>query len=168
MSNQSEGFPRTGYFIPAHVGTGAGQIWEILPPAPSGQFFGKKLGFWKSTFFSRLGLRKEISARHYRQIARNYVARLFLKSANSKKKFLFARTTQHHTSKKWGFPKVRFPKKNKFLFARTTSHYTSKKFRFPSWSRDESSFPFPFWSRDESSSRSHSDLESYPPDPILI
>ena len=24
---QSEGFPRTGYFIPAHVGTGAGQIW---------------------------------------------------------------------------------------------------------------------------------------------
>ena len=22
--NQSEGFPRTGYFIPAHVGTGAG------------------------------------------------------------------------------------------------------------------------------------------------
>ena len=24
---QSEGFPRTGYFIPAHVGSGAGQIW---------------------------------------------------------------------------------------------------------------------------------------------
>ena len=42
---QSEGFPRTGYFIPAHVGTGAGQIWEILPPAPSGKFFGKKGGF---------------------------------------------------------------------------------------------------------------------------
>ena len=27
MENQSEGFPRTGYFIPAHVGSGAGQIW---------------------------------------------------------------------------------------------------------------------------------------------
>ena len=39
---QSEGFPRTGYFIPAHVGTGAGQIWEILPPAPSGHFLAKK------------------------------------------------------------------------------------------------------------------------------
>ena len=24
---QSEGFPQTGYFIPAHVGAGAGQIW---------------------------------------------------------------------------------------------------------------------------------------------
>ena len=32
--NQSEGFPRTGYFIPAHVGAGAGQVWRILPPAP--------------------------------------------------------------------------------------------------------------------------------------
>ena len=33
-SDQSEGFPRTGYFIPAHVGAGAGQVWRILPPAP--------------------------------------------------------------------------------------------------------------------------------------
>ena len=38
---QSEGVPRTGYFIPAHVGAGAGQVWRILPPAPSGLFFGK-------------------------------------------------------------------------------------------------------------------------------
>ena len=30
---QSEGFPRTGYFIPAHVGAGAGQVWGVLPPA---------------------------------------------------------------------------------------------------------------------------------------
>ena len=45
---QSEVFPRTGYFIPAHVGTGAGQIWEILPPAPCGQFLGKKRRFQKS------------------------------------------------------------------------------------------------------------------------
>ena len=44
---QSEGFPRTGYFIPAHVGAGAGQVWRVLPPAPSGQFFGKKRGFQK-------------------------------------------------------------------------------------------------------------------------
>ena len=31
--NQSEGVPRTGYFIPAHVGAGAGQVWGVLPPA---------------------------------------------------------------------------------------------------------------------------------------
>ena len=30
---QSEVFPRTGYFIPAHVGAGAGQVWGVLPPA---------------------------------------------------------------------------------------------------------------------------------------
>ena len=29
---QSEGFPQTGYFIPAHVGAGAGQVWGVLPP----------------------------------------------------------------------------------------------------------------------------------------
>ena len=56
---QSEGFPRMGYFIPAHVGTGAGQIWEILPPAPSGHFLAKKevskkLGFWgKKLLFAK-------------------------------------------------------------------------------------------------------------------
>ena len=31
--SQREGFPRTGYFIPAHVGAGAGQVWGVLPPA---------------------------------------------------------------------------------------------------------------------------------------
>ena len=31
--HQSEGFPRTGYFIPAHVGAGTGQVWGVLPPA---------------------------------------------------------------------------------------------------------------------------------------
>ena len=29
---QSEGFPRTEYVIPAHVGAGAGQVWGVLPP----------------------------------------------------------------------------------------------------------------------------------------
>ena len=56
----------------------------VLPPAPSRPMFGKSGPFWQSTLFSRLGTRKGISARHYREIARNYVARLFLKSANSK------------------------------------------------------------------------------------
>ena len=31
--SQNEGFPRTGYFIPAHVGAGAGQGWGVLLPA---------------------------------------------------------------------------------------------------------------------------------------
>ena len=33
IKNQSEVFPRTGYFIPAHVGAGARQVWGVLPPA---------------------------------------------------------------------------------------------------------------------------------------
>ena len=37
--HRSEGFPRTGYFIPAHVGTGAGQVWRVLPPAPWAHFW---------------------------------------------------------------------------------------------------------------------------------
>ena len=32
-SHQSEGFPQTGNFIPAHIGAGAGQVWGVLPPA---------------------------------------------------------------------------------------------------------------------------------------
>ena len=28
------GVSPNGYFIPAHVGAGAGQVWRILPPAP--------------------------------------------------------------------------------------------------------------------------------------
>ena len=38
--NQSEGFPRTGYFIPAHVGAGAGQIWASFRRRLPGQFLG--------------------------------------------------------------------------------------------------------------------------------
>ena len=90
---QSEGFPRTGYFIPAHVGAGAGQIWASFRRRLPGSFLANLAHVWQSTFFSRLGIRKNISARHYREIARNYVARLFLKSANSEKKFLFVWTT---------------------------------------------------------------------------
>ena len=50
-----------------------------------GPFLANLAHVWQSTLFSRLAARKEISARHYREIARNYVARLFLRSANSKK-----------------------------------------------------------------------------------
>ena len=85
--HQSEGFPRTGYFIPAHVGTGAGPDLSSFRRRRPAYFLANLAHVWQSTFFSRLGTRKEISARHYREIARNYVARLFLRSANSKTSF---------------------------------------------------------------------------------
>ena len=67
---QSEGFPRTGYFIPAHVGAGAGQIWASFRRRLPGPFLANLAHVWQSTFFPRLGIRKEISARHYLEIAR--------------------------------------------------------------------------------------------------
>ena len=92
-SYQSEGVPRTGYLIPGHVGAGAGQIWAFFRRRLPGPFLANLVHVWLSTFFSRLGTRKEISARHYRKIARNGVARLFLNSANSKKEIMLVGTT---------------------------------------------------------------------------
>ena len=77
IKDQSEGVPRTGYFIPAHVGTGAGPDLSSFRRRRPAIFLANLAHVWQSTFFSRLGTRKEISARHYRQIARNCVARFF-------------------------------------------------------------------------------------------
>ena len=51
MLYQSEGFPRTGYFIPAHVGAGAGQIWASFRRRLPGPFLANLAHVWQSTFF---------------------------------------------------------------------------------------------------------------------
>ena len=92
---QSEGFPRTGYFIPAHVGAGAGQIWAFFRRRLWPKMWTQKMWTQKmwTTFFSRWGIRKKISARHYLEIARNCGARIFLKSASSENRSLLVGTT---------------------------------------------------------------------------
>ena len=79
--------------IPAHVGAGAGQIWASFRRRLPGPFLANLAHVWQSTFFSRLGIRKKISARYYLEIARNCVPRLFLKSASSENWSLLVGTT---------------------------------------------------------------------------
>ena len=55
---QSEGFPRTGYFIPAHVGTGAGPDLSSFRRRRPAYFLANLAHVWQSTFLFTIGHQK--------------------------------------------------------------------------------------------------------------
>ena len=71
---RSEGFARTGYFIPVRDGMGVGPGWEILPPPYKGP---PNWYFVVEQDPSQNRSRIEISTRYCLEIAQNCVPRLF-------------------------------------------------------------------------------------------